>query len=186
MKDYDRREFFRINHQVAIQITPIASLEQADKVDERSEDRFSLLCEIQAQLKDDLHMIRNLNSGSHAINRCLEQTNKTLLQLSKCLMSQEADMNTLHFQTISLSEGGVMLSYHSPLKKGQLVKVKLLFPDTNSGLSANGQVMRSEKLVDNRYEIAISFVDLPEFSRDQLARQIFNEQRNQSNAKIVG
>ncbi|MBY4675272.1 PilZ domain-containing protein [Marinobacterium arenosum] len=178
MQDKDRRQFFRINQKVALDIRPIQESELlAGPRPEQFEvsPAFSLLCELHEQDAESHHLLRKIAERDGAVASYLQLLNNKIDALGRALVSSSINMDRMIHQHINLSEGGMLFQYPQPLDEDGYLAMKLIFPDSCLGILLHARVLRCKRLADE-FEIAVEFYRLPENCRTQLARQIIESQ----------
>ncbi len=187
----DRRQFYRIEHQVAIEyeLVPETDVMASARPYQFDVSRhFLLLSEIQAMDADTGHLLRKIGEKQPEVAAYLKLLDNKLNRIARSLVSEELKgTGSLRLHNINLSEGGLSFDCDDDLPLGQYLALKLVFPDSLLGLLLYATVQRNEA-VEGGYQIGIEFIKMPESCRTLLARFILEaqaqERQRQLNADV--
>ncbi|MDH3346836.1 MAG: PilZ domain-containing protein [Desulfobulbaceae bacterium] len=88
-------------------------------------------------------------------------------------------------ETIDISGGGILASFPKKLTTDQPLQVAFVLPTADSHvIRAVGQVVRTIKISDNNYQIAVHFDQIKSEDRDKIIRCCFEIQRQQLRLKV--
>lgn len=112
------------------------------------------------------------------LSECLRIINAKLDAIMGMLSFQTRECCSLQLTCVNISAGGLRTVLHEEYGTGDLVEVKMMFPTLPYVLFyVYGDVLRSEKLDDGRYQICIEFTAIDEEIRDKIAKFVFEKQR---------
>jgi len=178
----DRRQFYRIDHQVALEyrVVPEADvMASAHPYHFDVSPHFMLLGELQALDSETAHLLRRIDKTQPDVASYLRLLNTKIDLLARSLVSQElSDSTGLRLKSINLSEGGLSFDSNQALRQGDYLALKLVFPQACTGLLLYARVQRCAPIQDG-FNIAIEFFKLTESCRSLIARHILEAQAKQ-------
>lgn len=188
MQDQDRRKYFRIDHQVSLELKKV-SLEEISRsttpVQFEVSPYFSLLNDLQELESEGSHLLRRIQEKDSDIAAFLGILQRKIDTIAKTMAASSVEIEQVFTQEINLSEGGMMFSYAERLQSGQHLAVKLIFPETCIGVMVYARVCRVLSLPNGQFNIGIEFIELPENCRTLLARQVMHLQSRQRQAELL-
>lgn len=187
MQEQDRRKFFRIEHQVSIELKLISEEEfgaNPTPVQFEVSPYFLLLTELQALDTDREHLLRKIAEKDGQIASYLEILNNKIQAIARAVAAGGIDLDSLMSQEVNLSEGGVMFEYDTQLKSDQYLAIKLIFPESCIGLLLYGKTTRIIPLENGKFKTGVEFLRMPESCRTLLARQVMRLQSKQRQLEL--
>ncbi len=185
--DQDRRQFYRIEHQVAIEYKRVSEADVMDSARPYQFDvspHFLLLSELQAMDTETGHLLRKIGEKQPEISAYLKLLDTKIDRIARSLVSEElTNTGSLRLQNINLSEGGLSFDCDDNLPLGQYMALKLVFPDSLLGLLLYATVQRNDT-IDTGYQIGIEFIKMPESCRTLLARFILEAQARERQRQL--
>ncbi|SIS76247.1 PilZ domain-containing protein [Neptunomonas antarctica] len=178
----ERRQFYRVEKNVALEIQPITANEVEHSIQPTQFDvspYFELLSEVQNIDKQQADLLAQL-SDSHPLLAqlfCL-QTEKLDL-ITRTLATSSLKIEKLTKQSINLSEGGMQFTTTTPYQIDDFLAIKLIFQEPLTGVLLYGKVQRIIKN-PNDSEVAISFYRMPENCRMLIAQRVIKTQPTHS------
>lgn len=182
--EQDRRQFYRIDKWVALEFqlldtdTLLPDYPLAGTF--RVSPHFMLHAELQhlnLAIAEQLSSIDNLSDKLVQLFQLLNQ--KTDVIAKSLTASDEPGFN-IRADLVNLSEGGLSFSHPVSLNIGQKAVVRLIMPESETGLRLMSEVKRCESLEEGGYDIGLEFLRMPEACRMELARLILRSQIVQS------
>ncbi len=177
--DQDRRQFYRIEQQVAIEYKVVSEADVMSSARPYHFDvsrHFLLLSELQAMDADTGHLLRKISEKQPEIASYLKLLDRKIERIAHDLVSQElTDTSELRLHTINLSEGGISFDCSDNLQLGDYLALKIVFPDSLLGLLLYANVQRND-VIEDGYQIGVEFFKMPESCRTLLARFILEAQ----------
>jgi hypothetical protein len=183
----DRRQFYRIEHQVAIEYKRVPEgdiMTSARPYQFDVSPHFLLLSELQAMEADTGHLLRKIGEKQPEVSAYLKLLDEKLSRIAHSLVAEELkDTGSLRMHNINLSEGGLSFDCDDDLPLGQNLALKLVFPDNLLGLLLYATVQRNEPL-ERGHQIGIEFIKMPESCRALLARFILEAQAQERQRQL--
>lgn len=85
-------------------------------------------------------------------------------------------------KSVNISASGLKFTLEHPVKINDILEIKLLLPTCPPvALFAHGEVKRVKTLEDNKYEVAVEYIDLTDDVREELIRYTLAHQRETLN-----
>lgn len=175
MQEQDRRKFFRIDHQVSIELKKITEEELSTNpkpVQFEVSPYFLLLSQLQDLDTEGEHLLRKISEKDTTISSFLQLMHRKIDTIATAVAASGIELEKVMSQEINLSEGGMMFEYPEPVELDTYLAVKLIFPETCIGLLLYAKTCRCILLDNGLYKIGIEFIHLPENCRVLLARQV--------------
>ncbi len=131
LDEEDRREYYRIEDTIALEIRPLSAADAAGKdVLQDASPLFNLLSELHLSEFESQHLLRQVNERDRALSAYLKSQNKRI-----DLLSQVMAINLLgeigELQSVILSEGGIEFSHNMAYPTGT-------HPGDQAGADATG------------------------------------------------
>jgi hypothetical protein len=175
----ERREYYRIEDRVALEINPLSRSGQAGE--EAAEDTsalFDLLSELHVSEFESQHLLRQLDERDRVLNSFLKALTKRIDLLGR-VVAHTALGELGEPQPVRLSEGGVEFISYQDFAPGELLSVKMVLMPQASGLLLRARVTHCDSAGDGRFVIGTEFVNLPDAQRQLLARHVLQRQAQQ-------
>lgn len=179
LDEEDRREYYRIDDRIALQISPLSAAEALEtELLQDDSPLFNLLSELHLSDFESQHLLRQLSEKDRTLAAFLRAQNKRLDLLSAVLahtLIGEIDAPI----AVTLSEGGIECAQPQPIAPGTRVKVKMVLMPRAHGLLLRGRVTQCQKRADGSFEVGTEFTDMTDAQRQLLARYILQRQQQQ-------
>ena len=175
LDEEDRREYYRIEDTIALEIRPLSASEAAgQEVLQDASPLFNLLSELHLSEFESQHLLRQINERDRNIAAFLKSQNKRIDLLSQVIaitvLGQIGEP-----QPVIISEGGIDFQHPSPLAIGARLSVKLVLMPQALGLLLRARVTHCDRKGDG-YDIGTEFEHLTDAQRQLLARYILQKQ----------
>lgn len=175
LDEEDRREYYRIEDMIALEIRPLSAPEAAgEEVLQDASPLFNLLSELHLSEFESQHLLRQISERDRAIAAFLKSQNKRI-----DLLSQVVALTVLgHIgepQPVIISEGGIEFQYPTPVATGAHLSVKLVLMPQALGLLLRARVTHCDPKGDG-YDVGTEFEHLTDGQRQLLARYILQKQ----------
>lgn len=175
LDEEDRREYYRIEDTIALEIQPLSALEAAgQEVLQDASPLFNLLSELHLSEFESQHLLRQISERDRAIAAFLKSQNKRI-----DLLSQVVALTVLgHIgepQPVIISEGGIDFQHTTALATGAHLSVKLVLMPQALGLLLRARVTHCDRKGDG-YDVGTEFEHLTDAQRQLLARYILQKQ----------
>ena len=178
LDEEDRREYYRIDDMIALQIKSLSAPEAASKeVLLDDSPLFNLLSELHLSEFEAQHLLRQLSEKDRTLAAFLRVQNKRLDLLSAVVAhSLIGEIGAPH--RVILSEGGIEFSQTSAIAVGTRVKVKMVLMPRAHGLLLRGRVTHCDARPGGDYEVGTEFTDMTDAQRQQQQRRQALEQND--------
>lgn len=179
LDEEDRREYYRIEDSIALEISPLGAAEalETDLLQDAS-PLFSLLSELHLADFESQHLMRQLSEKDRTLAAFLRVQNKRLDLLS-AVMAQALLGEIGQPQPVILSEGGIEFAQATPIATDTRVAVKMVLMPRALGLLLRARVTHCDPRPDGLYEVGTEFIDMTDAQRQLLARYILQRQQQQ-------
>lgn len=182
MQEQDRRQFFRIDQHISLELNVIS----ADEISEHPQPsqfgvspNFMLLSELQQMDAESSQLLRKIAEKDSNLSSFLSIIHNKVERIAQAIASNEMAISSAAIQEVNISEGGLLFHAKEQYNEGDYFSMKLVFPESCIGLLLYGTCLRSTPMADGRYQTSAEFVKMPESCRMILARQIFESQARQ-------
>lgn len=187
----DRRQFFRIDDTVRIQIQPLSNEQLAGAVSnlERGFDgNFTVMSSLAALTTQMAASMRRIESKDRDVAAYLKALDQKIEILGRAFLAQESELMSSEDQSVNLSAGGVSIRANEPTTVGQALEIRMLLYPSFTGLLSFGEVVGCDEMKpeDNdgyRYQIRVSFVHMREQDREILIRHVLRRQSESLRAR---
>ena len=175
LNDADRREYYRIEDMIALEITPLSALEAASsEVLQDASPLFNLLSELHLSEFESQHLLRQISERDRALSSYLKTLNKRVELLSQ-IVAQTVLGKIGEPQPVQLSEAGIAFHHPHAYPAGSHLSIKLVLMPQALGLLLRARV--SECLAQGAgYKIDTEFESITDTQRQLLARYILQKQ----------
>ncbi|VVP75983.1 hypothetical protein PS938_00233 [Pseudomonas fluorescens] len=175
LDEEDRREYYRIEDTIALEIRPLSASEAAGhEVLQDASPLFNLLSELHLSEFESQHLLRQISERDRTTAAFLKSQNKRI-----DLLGQVVALTVLgqigEPQPVIISEGGIDFQHPSPLAIGARLSVKLVLMPQALGLLLRARVTHCDRKGDG-YDIGTEFEHLTDAQRQLLARHILQKQ----------
>jgi hypothetical protein len=179
LDEEERREYYRIEDSVALEIHPLPGSEQAgiNAIPDTS-PLFDLLSELHVSEFESQHLLRQLDERDRVLNGFLKALSKRIDLLSR-VIAHTALGEIGEPQPVTLSEGGVDFQSLQGFAPGQLLALKMVLMPQASGLLLRARVTHCDPSSAGGFVIGTEFVELPDAQRQLLARHVLQRQAQQ-------
>ncbi|WP_085716748.1 PilZ domain-containing protein [Pseudomonas sp. B28(2017)] len=175
LDEEDRREYYRIEDTIALEIRPLSATEAAgQEVLQDASPLFNLLSELHLSEFESQHLLRQISERDRTIAAFLKSQNKRIDLLSQVIaitvLGQIGEP-----QPVIISEGGIDFQHPSPIATGVHLSVKLVLMPQALGLLLRARVTHCDRKGDG-YDVGTEFEHLTDAQRQLLARHILQKQ----------
>ena len=175
----NRRQYFRIQDEVAVEIAPI-SLDNGHAQNFELSPSFGLIAEFQLLDVESKHLLRALSDKDKVLSQYLKVLNQKVDALSRVIALQNMVVEPASIQQVNLSEGGLALLHPQSMQRGDRLALKLILLPSYSGLVLNGRVLSCEAEKPGLFRIHIEFTDISDAHQQLIARHIMRKQTLQA------
>ncbi len=175
LNEEDRREYYRIEDLIALEITPLSDTDAASgEVLQDASPLFNLLSELHLSEFESQHLLRQISERDRTLSSYLKTLNKRVDLLSQ-IVAQTVLGKIGELQSVKLSEGGIEFFHKQPLPVDAPLSLKLVLMPQALGLLLRARVVTCHA-EDEGYVIDTEFVALNDTQRQLLARYILQKQ----------
>lgn len=169
----DRREYYRIEDMIALEILPLA---HAETVPDTAPARlFDLLGELHQLDFEAQLLLRQIAESNRTLANYLKVQNKRIDLLGQAMV-QDLLKDIGPARAAVLSEGGVSFTHDRALTEDSAWALKLVLMPQGLGMLLHAKVSSCQALDDGTYAIGTSFEALTDAQRQMLARHILQKQ----------
>ncbi|MNF61764.1 PilZ domain protein [compost metagenome] len=175
LDEEDRREYYRIEDTIALEIRPLSATEATgQEVLQDASPLFNLLSELHLSEFESQHLLRQISERDRNLAAFLKSQNKRIDLLSQVIaitvLGQIGEP-----QPVIISEGGIDFQHPSPIAAGAHLSVKLVLMPQALGLLLRARVTHCDRKGDG-YDVGTEFEHLTDAQRQLLARHILQKQ----------
>ncbi len=175
LDEEERREYYRIDDMIALQIKPLSGPDAASKeVLLDDSPLFNLLSELHLSEFEAQHLLRQISEKDRSLAAFLKVQNKRLDLLSQ-VMARGLLNEVGAPQPVILSEGGVDFQHPTPLAADAHLAVKLVLMPQALGLLLRARVTHCDPKGDG-FDVGTEFESMTDAQRQLLARYILQKQ----------
>lgn len=179
LDDEERREYYRIEDSVALEINRIAGPGALDEPGlHDTSTLFDLLSELHVAEFESQHLLRQLDDRDRTTNSFLRAMSKRIDLLGQ-VVAQTVLGKLGAPQRVIMSEGGLQFESHQPFPVGSLLSVKMVLMPQASGMMLRARVTQCQSLTIGDFEVGTEWIDLSDAQRQLLARHILQRQAAQ-------
>lgn len=175
----ERRQFFRIEKDVALEVNLITQ-QEADHSNVPSQFEvspyFSLLTDLHILDAEYHTLIQQLAEDNPQVAALFNLQQRKLDHIVRTLTSSGLALAQLTAQSINLSEGGLQFSSPNAFETGDYIRVKLIFSNPLLGVCLFAKVQRSTPDENGQHQVAVAFYRLPENCRRLIAQRVLQSQ----------
>ena len=175
LDEADRREYYRIEDMIALEITPLSAPQAASsEVLQDESPLFNLLSELHLSEFESQHLLRQISERDRTLSSYLKTLNKRVELLSQ-IVAQTVLGKIGELQPVKLSEGGIEFHHPHAYSVGSHLALKLVLMPQALGLLLRARVTHCEA-VEGGYGIGTEFELITDTQRQLLARHILQKQ----------
>ncbi|MFG0322098.1 PilZ domain-containing protein [Pseudomonas putida] len=184
LDEEDRREYYRIEDRIALQISPLSAAEALEPdVLQDDSPLFNLLSELHLSDFESQHLLRQLSDKDRTLAAFLRAQSKRLDLLS-AVVAQTLLGEVGEPLPVVISEGGIESVQATPIAPGTRVKVKMVLMPRAHGLLLRGRVSHCDPRPEGGFEVGTEFIDMTDAQRQLLARYILQRQQQQRRQQL--
>lgn len=179
LDEEDRREYYRIEDRIALEISPLTSAETlgTDLLQDAS-PLFNLLSELHLSEFESQHLLRQLSDSDRTLANFLKAQNRRIDLLSQ-VVAQTILGKIGEPQPVVLSEGGIEFSQAQACAPGTLLSIKMALMPQALGMLLRARVTHCDATPEGGFEIGAQFEAPTDAQRQLLARYILQKQAQQ-------
>lgn len=179
LDEEERREYYRIEDSVALEINRIAGPGTGDKPGHHDTSTlFDLLSELHVAEFESQHLLRQLDDRDRTTNSFLRAMSKRIDLLGQ-VVAHTALGKLGAPQRVIMSEGGLQFETPQPFQPGTLLSVKMVLMPQASGMMLRARVTQCHALTIGDFDVGTEWIELTDAQRQLLARHILQRQAAQ-------
>ena len=176
LDEEERREYYRIEDSVALEINRIAGSGAGDEhAQHDTSTLFDLLSELHVAEFESQHLLRQMDERDRTLNSFLKAMSKRIDLLGQ-VVAQTVLGKLGAPQKVIMSEGGLQFESHQPFPVGSHLSIKMVLMPQASGMMLRAKVTQCQARTIGDFEVGTEWVDLSEAQRQLLARHILQRQ----------
>ena len=175
LDEEDRREYYRIEDTIALEIRPLSASEAAgQEVLQDASPLFNLLSELHLSEFESQHLLRQISERDRNLAAFLKSQNKRIDLLSQVIaitvLGQIGEP-----QPVIISEGGIDFQHPTPIAADARLSIKLVLMPQALGLLLRARVTHCDRKGEG-FDVGTEFEHLTDAQRQLLARYILQRQ----------
>ena len=175
LDEADRREYYRIDDVIALEITPLSAPQAAStEVLQDASPLFNLLSELHLSEFESQHLLRQISERDRTLSSYLKTLNKRVDLLSQ-VVAQTVLGKIGELQPVKLSEGDIEFEHANAYSPGTHLSIKLVLMPQALGLLLRAKVTHCTPR-NGQFEIGTEFEAITDAQRQLLARYILQKQ----------
>ncbi len=180
-KEEEKRSYFRVSDLISIVVTPL-NLSKEETVEflktAKSSKAFSMMDTSGASVMDGDHVSVDYYEDKKLYNM-VEEIKEKLDYVINYLMLDKEGLNTAKKKMVNISASGIRFTLTGPVELEDIMEVKFLLPIYPPvAIFAYGIVKRIKPLDDNKYDVAIEYINMGESVRDEIVQYTLSQQRD--------
>lgn len=178
----DKRDFFRIRDQMALQVKAIDGPDLDPQLPEDESPLFSLLSDLHMLDYESQHLLRQIAERDRALAHYLKIINKRVDLVGKALAMQLTGDLSEPIE-VTLSEGGMAFNAVQAYPVDSWLMLRMVLMPSLLGLVLAARVIRCEPAQETgQWRLGVSFDNLSDAQRQLLARHILQKQAQEIRA----
>ena len=175
LDEADRREYYRIDDVIALEITPLSAPQAAStEVLQDASPLFNLLSELHLSEFESQHLLRQISERDRTLSSYLKTLNKRVDLLSQ-VVAQTRPGKVGELEPVKRSEGGMGFERANAYSPGTHLSIKLVLMPQALGLLLRAKVTHCTPR-NGQFEIGTEFEAITDAQRQLLARYILQKQ----------
>jgi len=176
LDEEERREYYRIEDSVALEINLLSATDPAGHAAMRETSAlFELLSELHVNEFESQHLLRQVDDRDRIISDLLRSLSKRIDLLGQ-VVAQTALGKLGAPQPVIISEGGVQFNSAQAYPLNAQLSIKMVLMPQASALMLHAKVIHCDTLPGGQFEVGTEFINLPDSQRQLLARYILQRQ----------
>ena len=175
----EQRDYFRIKDSVLLRFKPVekqAALSNSVPTEFSNSPGYALMNELEAIENDGIALLHNIAEHNRDVEAYLKLINKKLDCISSHLIAQHHHNDIQEPVDITISEGGLAFTDKSNYQENSYAAIQLTLQPSKKSIVVFGVVLSCNHIDDEKYSIAVNFVNLKEPVRQQIAKYVLQFQ----------
>lgn len=186
----ERREYFRIDDEIALDYRPIDEGEVeglSERIHAPFADRFTVASSFTATSRQMAQALHKVQNQSPELVRCLQAIDQKLNMLAQLYVSEEMHLDQQPTREVNLSAGGLAFRSRDAIDTGTLLEMRMVLFPSLVGILNLSRVIHCEPIDDGNaqfpWQVAVNFEQLRETDRELLVRHVMARQTSQLRAE---
>lgn len=186
----ERREYFRIDDEIALDYRLIGEqeLEQlVDRVQSHVPDKFTASSSFAATSRQMAHVMHKVQADSPELARCLQAIDQKLNMLAQLFVAEEINLHEQPTREVNISAGGLLFRAQHEIPAGSLIELRMVLFPSLAGILAASRVVHCDRVDDGNlqfpWQVAVEYEHLRERDRELLVRHTISKQTTQLRSK---
>lgn len=183
IRPVERREFFRIDDEVQLQVRPVDAAEVAElaeQIGERVPDNFTVAANFAVTTRQMSRLLHGMVSDAPDTARCLKMVDQKLNHLARLFVREAVARGAFVWLRVNLSAGGLVFPSALAFTPGDLLETRMVLHPSTTGILTVSRVVHCEPrdaMADGcAWLIAVEYVHIREADRDLLVSHIMNRE----------
>jgi c-di-GMP-binding flagellar brake protein YcgR len=126
---------------------------------------------------NDLRPLPDMGESDHILGEWLKIINTKIDTVIRLITLQREGYFCLSYKAINISGGGMSFPSQQEMVLGDILEIKIMLTQQQPlALSVYGEVVKARK-IDGGFFIAVRYVHMDEFVRDEIIRFVFERER---------
>ena len=189
----DRRDFYRIDDEVALDYQLIDESEEAllvERIQAEFSDRFTASSDFEATSRQMAHVLHKAQIDSPDLARCIQMIDQKLNTLAQLLASEDMSLHGKPLHKVNISAGGLMFRTMEEVPVNRAIELRFVLFPTHSAVLTLSRVIHCERDDDSDalfpWQVAVEYEQLRESDRELLVRHIMSKQTTNLRAEREG
>ncbi len=183
IRSAERREYFRIDDEVLLQVRPVEAAEVAtiaEHIGDRMPDRFTVAANFAVNSRHMSRLLHGMVADAPDLVRCLKMVDQKLNHLARLFVNEAVEQGTFTRLQVNLSAGGLVFPSPIVFAPDALLETRMVLPPSSTGILTVSRVVHCdprEATADGcAWLIAVEYVHIREADRDLLVSHIMNRE----------
>lgn len=183
IRSVERREFFRIDDEVRLQVRPVDAAEVAEiaeHIGERVPDSFTVAANFAVNSRHMSRLLHGMATDAPDTVRCLKMVDQKLNHLARLFVHEAVAQGAFVRLQVNLSAGGLVFPSALAFTPGDLLETRMVLYPSTTGILTVARVVhcdpRDATADGCAWLIAVEYVHIREADRDLLVSHIMNRE----------
>ena len=179
-KAAEKRSYFRVNDLVSIVVTPL-DLSKKEAMEflktTKSSKAFSMMDTSAPTVMDADHISIDYYEDKKLFNM-VEEIKIKLDYVINYLMLDKEGLGNAEKKMVNISASGIRFTLNGPVATDDIMEIKFLLPTYPPvAIFAYGVVRRADIMEDDKYDVAMEYINMGEAVRDEIIEYTLTHQR---------
>ncbi|MBI5461884.1 MAG: PilZ domain-containing protein [Gammaproteobacteria bacterium] len=183
IRSAERREYFRIDDDVLLQVRQVDEAEVADiaeHIGDRMPDRFTVAANFAVSSRQMSRLLHGIMADTPDTARCLRMVDQKLNHLARLFVNEAVERGAFTRLHVNLSAGGLVFPSSVSFAPGTLLETRMVLPPSSMGILTVSRVVhcdpRDAAADGCAWLVAVEYVHIREADRDLLVSHIMNRE----------